>query len=406
MLCCFPRSRGRSLRTPRRESTWERVRGWMTKSRRNRPLGRNRSAHVGSTGQVSPDPEALGPEMRGSHGQASLGLETRHSEKIGNQEAESLAEVCAVRTAQTGRPHTLSEPPEQAFPDSCPINGPSFQEPTRACISSPQEGSLESSMSSVIESFLQLQSQVYHTGTLLLAQLERYEPTETEPKREEQGAAGPAPAEAEVPVVELTSAPPAAAPCPALAAEPQPAPGTPSPPAAQLGLMVTPQLPLGPAPVPHLPFSSITRAFVLFFTFAAIFWIFLFGHQILEGTGESSSCRRGNLDTSLAFFIDLLVLSLILCGYCEVRNWKEHGPEAGYVLVLDKLAPLRRGTLICHRKIWKPTLQDRDEGIEQPSTGKLCAYQQGGVPTQSGLTVLDELLTAGAYPLRLFGKNE
>lgn len=32
--------------------------------------------------------------------------------------------------------------------------------------------------------------------------------------------------------------------------------------------------------------------------------------------------------------------------------------------------------------------------------------QQGGVPTQSGLTVLDELLTAGAYPLGLFGKNE
>ncbi|KFO31256.1 hypothetical protein H920_07310 [Fukomys damarensis] len=43
------------------------------------------------------------------------------------------------------------------------------------------------SMSSVIESFLQLHSQVHHTGTLLLAQLERYEPTETEPKREEQG---------------------------------------------------------------------------------------------------------------------------------------------------------------------------------------------------------------------------
>ncbi|XP_010612353.1 uncharacterized protein LOC104855227 [Fukomys damarensis] len=199
MLCCFPRPRGRSLRTPRRGSTRERVRGWISKSRRKRTLARNRSVHhVGNTGQVSPESDTSGPEMRGSPGQVSLGPEARHFEKlspgqehlgldttIGNQEAESLAEVCTV-TAQAGRPHTPSKLLEQAFPDSCPINRPSFQEPTRACISSPQEGRLKSSMSSVIESFLQLQSQVHHTGTLLLAQLERYEPTETEPKHEEQ----------------------------------------------------------------------------------------------------------------------------------------------------------------------------------------------------------------------------
>ncbi|KFO24712.1 Olfactory receptor 12D3 [Fukomys damarensis] len=184
--------------------------------------------------------------------------------EIGNQAAESLAELCTVRTAQAGRLHTLTEPLEQAFLDSCPINGASFPDPTRACISSLQEGMLGSPalgkvvlvvVKEITESLYGLQG---GPTAGILGGAKGSGPL----RHHRRAAAGLAPAQAEVSAAEPMPAPPAA-PCPAPPPQPEPAPGTPSPPAAQLGLPVPPQrvsapeLPLGPAPAPGLPFPSI-----------------------------------------------------------------------------------------------------------------------------------------------------
>ncbi|KAM6181749.1 uncharacterized protein O8D03_000178 [Erethizon dorsatum] len=142
--------------------------------------------------------------------------------QIGNEMAESLAEVCTVRTAQAGTRHTLTGPPEQAFPGSCPINGPTFWTAPGPTLPPDRRGWWE----------------------------------------------GPAPAQAEVPPAEPAPAP-TAAPSPALAPQPEPVPGSPSAPAAGPVLLVAPQqgsspeLPLGPAPA--LPLHYCHPCFGIYF---------------------------------------------------------------------------------------------------------------------------------------------
>lgn len=80
MLCCFPRSRGRSQKTPRRQSTCERVRGWIARPRSFRALGRNRPTAMGSTGQVLQDSVTTDSKMTGSSEQVSVDLETTYSQ--------------------------------------------------------------------------------------------------------------------------------------------------------------------------------------------------------------------------------------------------------------------------------------------------------------------------------------
>ncbi|XP_010605508.1 uncharacterized protein LOC104850340 [Fukomys damarensis] len=271
-LCCLPRPRGRSLRTPRRESTWERVRGWMTKSRRNRPLGRNRPALVDSTGQASPDPATDDLEMRASPGEVSPGLAIRRVEPlspgqehlglavtIGNLEAQSLDEVCMVRAAWASMPSPLTED----FLDSYSIYDSSFPESAESCISFLWEGMLGSSVSSSLNSLLELHDQGDSADELLLDPQEHAEPGEAEPQSEEDWAAGPALAQLEVAPVECVPAP-LLAPSSALTPQPEPAPGAPSPPAAQLGVPTdarqasVPELQLGQTTAPPLPFPSIT----------------------------------------------------------------------------------------------------------------------------------------------------
>ncbi|XP_005377980.1 PREDICTED: translation initiation factor IF-2-like [Chinchilla lanigera] len=292
MLCCFPRPQGGRRRTPRRESTWARVRRWIARPRLFGPRGRNRPTAVGSTARVSPDPATTGSEIRGSPQRVSLGLDRSHLEPpspgqvhlgsvgtIGNQAAESPAEVCTERTELAGADtqRTLTELPEQASLDSGPVSRPCFPEGSRANTSSSQDLMVGRSMSSILDSLLKLHSQVHHTAKLLLAQLEQAELTEAEPR-----APGPAPAQAEVPPAESVPAPPAS-PSPALAPQREPVPGSPCAPAVGLGLLVAPQqgsapeLPLGPAPAPPLPSPCITVAHVLMFTFAFFFWVY-FAH--------------------------------------------------------------------------------------------------------------------------------
>ncbi|KFO37838.1 hypothetical protein H920_00749 [Fukomys damarensis] len=233
-LCCLPRPRGRSLRTPRRESTWERVRGWMTKSRRNRPLGRNRPALVDSTGQASPDPATDDLEMRASPGEVSPGLAIRRVEPLSpGQEHLGLAVTVLAQV-----------PMWQLLDVQDPwAKGPSTRVAVSTAIQSPLEKKAgpdfflghcnrnPGSTSSVLDSSLELHSRV-DLPAELLTQQEQAEPTEAEPK-----AAGPAPAQTEVPPVECVPAPPAA-PSSALAPQPEPVPGTPPPPVAPHGLLV------------------------------------------------------------------------------------------------------------------------------------------------------------------------
>ncbi|XP_005378002.1 PREDICTED: predicted GPI-anchored protein 58 isoform X2 [Chinchilla lanigera] len=286
MLCCFPKGQGRSPRTPRRESTWQRVRGWIAQPRCFRPLGRNLPTAMGSAGQVSPAPAPRCSEMNGSPEQVSLGLAARHLEPlspepdslvlastIGNQAAEGLAEVCTARTEAAGTQCTTTEPLEQAFVDSCPIPGTHFPDPMRADTSSPEEAMVGRSTSDVPESSLELHC--HEDPPAELALQEHSEPTEAEPE-----PAGPAPAQAEVPPVEPAPAPPAA-PSPALASQREPASGSPCAPAAGPGLLVAPQqgsapeLPPGPAPAPPLPFPSITVGHVFAYVLSLLFWIYM-----------------------------------------------------------------------------------------------------------------------------------
>ncbi|XP_005399809.1 PREDICTED: skin secretory protein xP2-like [Chinchilla lanigera] len=271
MLCCFPRPRSPSLRTPRGKATWERGRGWFARPRFFSTRARNRPTVMGSTGQGSAAPAPRHPETRGSAGQVSLGSATSHSEPLspgqahlglatttGNQSTKSLAEVCTESSVQAGPPRTLTEPLEPAFLDSGPSPGPSFLDSSRADTSTPQALLVGRSTSPVRDSALELHSQVDSQAELLL---EPPEPPEAEPPAS-------APALTEVPAVELVPAPPAA-PSPAQALEPAPAPGSLWSPAAELELLEAPsqgsplELYLEAALDPNLPFPSLPDLLVI-----------------------------------------------------------------------------------------------------------------------------------------------
>ncbi|XP_010628774.1 uncharacterized protein LOC104866471 [Fukomys damarensis] len=278
-LCCLPRPRGRSLRTPRRESTWERVRGWMTKSRRNRPLGRNRPALVDSTGQASPDPATDDLEMRASPGEVSPGLAIRRVEPLSpGQEHLGLAvtvlaqvpmwQLLDVQDPWAKGPSTRVAASTAIQPPTEKKAGPDFfwghcnRNPGLEIWRPRAWWRSAWSTSSVLDSSLELHSRV-DLPAELLTQQEQAEPTEAEPK-----AAGPAPAQTEVPPVECVPAPPAA-PSPALVPQPEPAPGAPSPPGAQLGVPMdarwasAPELQLGQTLLPH-PCHSRPLLLVMF----------------------------------------------------------------------------------------------------------------------------------------------
>ncbi|XP_033618616.1 uncharacterized protein LOC117285841 [Fukomys damarensis] len=82
---------------------------------------------MGSTGQVSPDPDPKGPETRGSPGRVSPGSTVSRSKSLspgqvhgpdttmGTQSAESLADLCTVSTVQAGPSHAMMEALEQDF---------------------------------------------------------------------------------------------------------------------------------------------------------------------------------------------------------------------------------------------------------------------------------------------------
>ncbi|XP_010616466.1 uncharacterized protein LOC104858055 [Fukomys damarensis] len=249
MLCCFPRPQGRRPRTPRKENTWQRVRGWFTCPRCLRTLSRNCPNTMGSTGQ---DPKC--PEARGSPGQVSPGSTLSRSKSLspgqvhgwdttmGTQYTESLAELCTVSTVQAGPPHTMMELLEQDFPER-----------------------KSRSTSSVFDSSPELISQANPQDELVLNQLEPPEPAEAEPH---------APAHTDVPPAELVPAPPAA-PVAALAPQQEPAPGSPAPPGTQLQLLApwqvsSLQIYLDPALHPYLQSLSPTDLLILLFIAALI----------------------------------------------------------------------------------------------------------------------------------------
>ncbi|XP_013377499.1 PREDICTED: formin-like protein 6 isoform X2 [Chinchilla lanigera] len=232
---------------------------------------------MGSTGQGSAAAAPRRSETRGSPGQVSLGSATSHSEPscpgqvhlglattIGSQSAESLAEVCTVSTVQAGPPHALTEPLEPAFLDSGPSPGPFFLDSSRADTSTPQALMVGRSTVPVLDSALELHSQVEPQAELVFHQLEPPEPPEAEPR-------GSAPAHAEVPATELVPAPPAA-PSPALVPQQESAPGSPLPPAAEPELLVAPpqgsslQLYLEAALDPYLPFPCLPDLLIIVFT--------------------------------------------------------------------------------------------------------------------------------------------
>ncbi|XP_021099874.1 uncharacterized protein LOC101697331 [Heterocephalus glaber] len=237
MLCCFPGPRGRSSRSPCRESTWAPVRGWMAKSPCFRPLTRNCLDFRGSTGRVSPDPETWESEMSGSPGQISLDLDSRLLGPLSPGQVQSGPATTEHRVSR-GRNSTNWGQAE--LPGTVPK---------------------ELHTGHWVTSILSwLYSAVSPQGT---SQLEQAEPTEAQPT-------GPAPAPAEVPCAEPEPAPPAAS-CPALGPQPESV-AAPSP-AAVLGHPVVaqrsvspPELHLGPAPGLLPLFPSLTLALVLVFT--------------------------------------------------------------------------------------------------------------------------------------------
>ncbi|KFO26487.1 Protein kinase C iota type [Fukomys damarensis] len=188
MLSCFSTSRGRSLRTPGRESICERLRRGLTPSRRLRPhccihptvtdtpgkvspgvtpsdLPRSRrprevslspnstgteagkspgqvSPHPetpSSSGQVSPEPGPENPESQSPRGEsevtATCPRETLGSlvyihpglaAAIGNHTTESLVEFRPVWSVQAARPHSFTKPFLPVFLGSHPLYGPFF----------------------------------------------------------------------------------------------------------------------------------------------------------------------------------------------------------------------------------------------------------------------------------------
>ncbi|KFO35520.1 hypothetical protein H920_03080 [Fukomys damarensis] len=110
-----------------------------------------------SPGQVSLDLTVIRSETLGP-AQINLDLNTT----IGSQSTENLAEVCTVNLMQVELPHTLTEPLEQDF----------LERKSR-------------STSSLLDSSLELNSQMCLQDKILLDQMELPEPPEAEPQREE-----------------------------------------------------------------------------------------------------------------------------------------------------------------------------------------------------------------------------
>ncbi|XP_063110141.1 uncharacterized protein LOC134477101 [Cavia porcellus] len=292
MLSCWPRCGGSKRRSPRKESTWMRLRRWIPPSRGLKKLRRNCPTGMGSTGLVCPDPVPMEPEERGSPGQVSFDLIPIYTEtpatgqhnsgprtSSGRQADRSEAEVCREQAEEADPPYTLSEPPEQAWLESCSSYFVAyFPDPSRINNLCPQEGILGRSMSDVVDTSLEVDLQVDPPAEAL-DQAEDIEPTETEAKHEEDWAGGSDPDKAEGLPVEPTEAP-AADPRPAVIAEEEAGPENPWAPAAGQGSLVAPQqgsapvLPLGPAPAPPLPFPPITKESLLAYVFALVFWIY------------------------------------------------------------------------------------------------------------------------------------
>lgn len=149
MLCCSPRSPGRSHRKPHGESTWERVQRWITQPRHYRPLGRNCPTAMGSMGEVSPDAATTGPEIRGSPGQVPLALAIRHLEPpsprqvhLGLATSECPAQLLlsvlpphCVRGGGGGRREVrvLSEVPSGQEWEAVPCHTPTHDRAFRQC---------------------------------------------------------------------------------------------------------------------------------------------------------------------------------------------------------------------------------------------------------------------------------
>ncbi|XP_033618615.1 uncharacterized protein LOC104869818 [Fukomys damarensis] len=263
MLCCFPRPQGRRPRTPRKESTWQRVRRWFTCPRCFRTFTRSCPTVTDCTGQVSPDPFTRCPEMRGSPGKVSLGQNFICSETpspvqiyidLATSSADSLADLGTVSTVQAGPSHTVMESVEQDFPER-----------------------KSRSASSIPDSSPELISQVDPQDDLLLNQLEPPEPTEAELHD---------PAHTDVPPAELVPAPPAA-PVASLAPQQEPAPGSPAPPGTQLQLLApwqvsSLQIYLDPALHLQLPFACLTHLLNI---------VFIIGNQSIQSLAEIRTVR-------------------------------------------------------------------------------------------------------------------
>ncbi|XP_021116867.1 uncharacterized protein LOC110350019 isoform X5 [Heterocephalus glaber] len=149
---------------------------------------------------------------------------------IGNPSTESLAEVCTVSTVRQGF-LTLQWRPW--------------------------------GRTSRITRAVELKSQVHPQDELLQDHLVPPESSDEEPQV-------PAPAHADVPPAEFVPTA-TAAPSPALTPQQEPGPETPSPPAAELQLLVAPQqvpsleLYLGPTLDPYLQFLSLTDLVTIVF---------------------------------------------------------------------------------------------------------------------------------------------
>ncbi|XP_063098151.1 uncharacterized protein LOC134474360 [Cavia porcellus] len=185
MLCCFPRTRGPSRRTPHRGTTWDRLKKWFTRPRSFRMIAGTHPTNKRSKGQGSLSPALRCPEARRSPGQVSLSSATsdsttRRPGQIGSQPAESLADGCTASRVQADGPHSLKEPLEPAVLDSCPRPSTSSLNSSKGNISTPQAPMLERSTSSVLDSALEVCSHVDPQDELLLHQRESPEANDHE----------------------------------------------------------------------------------------------------------------------------------------------------------------------------------------------------------------------------------
>nr|XP_023422456.1 uncharacterized protein LOC111757946 [Cavia porcellus] len=149
---------------------------------------------------------------------------------IENQPAEHLAEVSTMSTMHAGGPYTGKELLEPAFLDGCPTLGFSFLDSSSSNISTSEALISEGSTPSLLDSSVDLSSEV-DPPSEILDQLEPPEPPKVEPQ-----IAGPAPGHAEALPAELEPAPPEA-PSAELVSQQDAASGIPSQPDAELELL-------------------------------------------------------------------------------------------------------------------------------------------------------------------------